>query len=348
MKRRREIEQLIRRLRRTLFISGFLNILLFTLMFYSWWTPKTFNIPEARPSEPALTRHTSSGQLLLECYQMPYQQLVNQLEDRQPVECGYCKRDFALACLIAKYHFDIGRALHETSLQERLITFHGQEFLGTFPLFPGLCDHHYESLMAFAKTEKWPFTSEGLFLRLQQHQSQVPKSLAGAFMMTDEFKVLSRRFSKRNPLEVLRMMLDVNWKSCLATLEQNTQEQTLREFLRAGSPTSAKILLELDLVRKLDDESCLKIFELLDESHPLAKKYARSLLSTPRGDAVWKLAKAQTVESKEKQEMLYVVQEGDSLWKIARLHNIQVDDLKVCNGLESDRILPGKILKIPS
>ncbi|NGX57917.1 MAG: D-gamma-glutamyl-meso-diaminopimelic acid endopeptidase CwlS [Chlamydiae bacterium] len=351
MKGRREIEKLIRRLRQTLIVSGVLNILLFTFIFYTWFSPKTFDIPNARPFEPALTNHTSSGQLMLECYQMPFQQLVTRLEDREAVECGYSQRDFALACLVAKYYFDVPRALHGTELQERLITFHGQEHLGTFPLYPGLNHQHYESIIAFAKTEKWPFTSEGLFFRMQQHQAQIPRSLASAFMMTEEFKTLHKRFPDRNPLEIVRLMLDVSWKTCLATLDQSSPEQTLLEFLHAGSSTSAQIFLESDFlyaVRKLDDGVTLRIFELLGETHPLAQKYAKHILETPRGDAVWQLARMQVAEpAREKREMLYVVQEGDSLWKIARLHGIQVDELKSCNQLESDRICPGKILKIP-
>jgi len=351
MKKRGEIEKLIRRLRQTLFISGFLNILLFTLIFYHWSTPHLFDLPDSRPEEPALTQHSTSGQLMLESYQMPFHQLVSNLEKKDLIECGYATRDFSLACLIAKYHFDLSRALDGLSLQKRLITFQGQEHLGRFPLYPGLGDQHYQQIISFAKTEKWPFTSEGLFVRMQQHQHQIPKSLASAFMMTQQFKTLRQRFPKRNPLEIARMMLDANWKTCLAALKMRLPEQTLIEFLHAGSSTAAKILLESDFhyaVRQLDDDLTLRIFELLGETHPLAEQYAQHLLQTPRGDNVWNLARTQVAGPEvQPQEMLHMVQEGDSLWKISRLYKVGVDDLKRFNQLDSDHICPGKILKIP-
>jgi len=351
MKKRGEIEGLIRRLRQTLFVSGFLNIALLSLIFYHWTTPVSFDLPKSRPDVPALSQHTTSGQLMIGSYQMPFHQLVNRLEEQESVECGYSVRDFALACLIVKFHFDLSRALDGMELPERLVTFHGQEHLGPFPLYPGLSDHLYQRILTFAKTEKWPFTAEGLFIRMQQHQEKIPKSLAHAFMMTREFTALSQRFPERNPLEVARMMLDANWATYLSSVKHTLPEQILIDYLQAGSPTAARILLESDFqyaVRQLDDSSTLRIFELLGETHPLSEKYAQQLLKTPRGDDVWNLARTQVAEPKnETEELLYMVQEGDSLWKISRLYNVQLDDLKRLNHLESDNIRPGKILKIP-
>jgi len=351
MKKRGEIEGLIRRLRQTLFISGFLNIVLLTLIFYHWASPVSFEMPKSRPDVPALSKHTSSGQLMISSYQMPFHQLVNRLEEQGPVECGYSVRDFALACLVAKFHFDLPRALDGIEPPERLVTFHGQEHLGPFPLYPGLSDHHYQRIVIFAKTEKWPFTAEGLFIRMQQHQEKIPKSLAHAFMMTREFITMSQRFPDRNPLEVARMMLDVDWTTCISALKDSLPEQILIDYLQAGSPTAARMLLESDFhyaVRQLDDSSTLRIFELLGETHPLSERYAEQLLQTPRGDDVWNLARAQAaVHEKEPEELLYMVQEGDSLWKISRHYHVELDDLKRLNHLDSDNIRPGKILKIP-
>jgi len=47
-------------------------------------------------------------------------------------------------------------------------------------------------------------------------------------------------------------------------------------------------------------------------------------------------------------EALYVVKSGDSLIRIAKVHGTTVKALKAANGLESDRIVVGARLKIPT
>jgi len=47
-------------------------------------------------------------------------------------------------------------------------------------------------------------------------------------------------------------------------------------------------------------------------------------------------------------ETLYVVKSGDSLTRIAKVHGTTVKALKAANGLESDRIVVGAKLKIPT
>jgi LysM repeat protein len=47
-------------------------------------------------------------------------------------------------------------------------------------------------------------------------------------------------------------------------------------------------------------------------------------------------------------ETLYVIKSGDSLTRIAKVHGTTVKALKAANGLESDRIVVGAKLKIPT
>ena len=43
----------------------------------------------------------------------------------------------------------------------------------------------------------------------------------------------------------------------------------------------------------------------------------------------------------------YTVQPGDSLWRIARRFGTTVEAIKQANGLTSDTILVGQVLRIP-
>lgn len=58
------------------------------------------------------------------------------------------------------------------------------------------------------------------------------------------------------------------------------------------------------------------------------------------------LNKKKKVETKVQQT--YIVQEGDSLWKISRRFKVSIDALKAANGLSSDALQPGAVLKIPN
>jgi len=47
-------------------------------------------------------------------------------------------------------------------------------------------------------------------------------------------------------------------------------------------------------------------------------------------------------------ETFYVIKSGDTLSRIAKVHGTTVKALKAANGLESDRIVIGAKLKIPT
>ena len=55
-----------------------------------------------------------------------------------------------------------------------------------------------------------------------------------------------------------------------------------------------------------------------------------------------RLAKSNVPQSNK----VYVVKKGDSLWGIAKTHKTTVDKLKSMNGLKSNTIKFGQVLKI--
>ena len=72
------------------------------------------------------------------------------------------------------------------------------------------------------------------------------------------------------------------------------------------------------------------------------------------GRTSWMKATTKPVASKKVETgvvakpLVYVVQEGDSLWRIAQRAGVKVDEIKKLNGLKSDALKKGTVLKLPS
>jgi hypothetical protein len=376
-------------LTQALILSGTLNIGLLATFIYFVLKEKhdTVFFEMQAPAAPPNSVPVPSNQQLLRSYSvLSFQELLLHLSQKELVEEGYAKRDLALACLVAFHHFHIERALGGLLLQRRHVAFtnqDGQERID-LTIFPGLADYQYEAIMHYAKTEKWPFTAQGLFFEIKRTLADPELSLLEAFSLTPECHAISLLFAKsgihidKGPL--IAMLAEGDWKMLSDFVEQQRQIQDftvdrrralLLRYFQVQSKIAARILFETDqeyMAKRFDDPQIISLLDLLHEKTPQLAAFAKALLSSPRSDAVWKKAATKcpgltvektipVVEKKEpapikaapppKAKRTHVVEEGENLWKIARKYRTTPDALMRLNHLETDRLRPGKKLEIP-
>lgn len=309
----------IRRLTTALIISGALNISLLAALFY--WSVRDvtptpyFELKPANKQEqqlPIAVDHSNS-EVIRYLRKMPKEQLIARLSNVQLIENGYTLRDLALACLIDFQHFDIERALlgNAQPQQKRSIQY-GKRLDGKpaeLTVYPGLTDKQYQAITSFATTERWPLTSKGLFLTLRkQSEGQLEPSLSDAFFMTPEFLAVETLFNRvQVPIDkkdLLKVVLQGDWKmlSAFAGQQKITQDLSsarrqrfLLDYIQGKSCAAAQLFLKTDenvAAHKLDDNQAIQILQLLDKKSPEAEQFALALLTSPRSDAVWKMAAA--------------------------------------------------------
>lgn len=89
-----------------------------------------------------------------------------------------------------------------------------------------------------------------------------------------------------------------------------------------------------------------------DQSVDAQPKPASTLPALPPNVAVTPAAltpaKTNSSTAISQPELVYVIKAGDTLSQIARTHHTTVKTLKLLNKLESDRIIVGNTLKLPS
>jgi LysM repeat protein len=268
---------------------------------------------EKKEQQIPLASDLSNAQLLHHFKILSKDQLFSKLNDNQMVENGYSQRDLALACLVQDHFFDLSRALSEKIPFEkgRKLSY-GKLREKTFAqivVYPGLTDAQFEKITAFANTEKWPFTSRGLFCNLHHFllkKENPPQTLIDAFSLTREFLAIEMLFTRSsmavNKYELIQMLGEGNWEMLSIFTEQQKGRQDLSSarrqnfllnYIDYGSKTAAYVLLKTDgsfVARKLDNENILKILNLLTEKNPEAEQFALVQLRSPRSDAVWKAA----------------------------------------------------------
>jgi hypothetical protein len=232
------------------------------------------------------------------------------LENRDLIEEGLRKRDLSIACLAAFHHFNLDKALGGLPLQKRTIPFtsnDGQEVIDV-PVFPGLADHQFQAILQYAKTEKWPLTSQGLFYELKRSPMPRDPSLLDAFYLSPEYHAAYTLLMKTgvniSREHTIELICEGEWKS----LSDLTQQQRLSleltpdrrrlflfDYLHNHSKLAAKILLDTDpdfVSKRLDDSQILTILDLYPGQSPILENFAKELLASPRTDAVWRRAAA--------------------------------------------------------
>lgn len=300
-----------------LVISGGLNILLLSGVFYWWFkesTPSAYI--EHKPAlkqqqEMPLASERGNAELIHYFRSLSFEQLVDKLSNQQLIENGYSQRDIALASLVTFHHLDLTRALvgHVQPSQDRAIIY-GQLKSGKpalITVYPGLSDQQFQAIIDFVKTERWPLTSKGLFWALKRSNSIEP-TMFDAFAMTPEFLSVELLFN-RSGAHVLKedlqnMLLDGTWAMLSDFYEKQKQVQDLSparrqrfllEYIDRRSKAAAYVMLKIDgdfALKKLDDEHVVALLRLMSDKTPESEKFALNLLTRPRGDAVWKIAAA--------------------------------------------------------
>lgn len=312
---RSELFDKIRRLTLLLMISGAMNILMVAFLSFYYFkerppTPICEKMPDySKKASGAIVIESSNSDLLRNYQSLSIGDLIEKLYDNRLASDGFTHRDLALGYLLTNNHFDIVKALKGETFpsQKRTIAYRdNRQSLCKITTFSDLNDKHYEKIIAFAKTEQWPLTPEGLFLTLQTQIEEKNKNLKYAFYLTPEFlavDLLFKRGTQETPRgELLDVLLEGTWQELSAftekqriaqDLSQEQRRQFLLGYIKQGSITAANLILKIDpyfTTKKLDDDQVLAILQHLTKRTPEAARFALEILASPRRDAVWQEA----------------------------------------------------------
>ena len=291
-------------LTQVLIISGTINISLIATFIYFVVKDKnaTVSIDISQiPKDP--TVHVSNEETLRAYSALSFQDLLLKLENTDYAEEGFLKRDLALSCLVAFHHFDIDKALGGMIPQKRSTFFRSQDAKESIDLtlFPGLADDQFNGVLSYAKTEKWPLTSKGLYFEIKRKGVQADPSLLEAFFTTPEFHVISTFFQKTSlPVDknlITTLLSEMDWQFLKDFCEQQRilqdfSDDRRRSFLlvlfeKYSSKTGAQLLAckDLDFIAKrLDDHSLFNYFSLIADQKEALELLSKEILVSPRSD----------------------------------------------------------------
>jgi LysM repeat protein len=310
-----------KRIQRAFLVSLILNVLLVAACFIEWHEAgymllsKSSFCPKKQVTLAAIEVPPTLEAGLLTMKEKNKEELLDLLQDTHVVSQGYQMRDLALATLVSCHHFDLLRILQGNLApkEERKCSIKG----GTFSLYPGLSEEHFLSIGRFVKSERFPYTPEGLFLALLQNRESV--GLKEAFTLTPHYLALDTLFSRTCTIkkeELFDLILSENfalldsWLVCQKEHPDFSKEATrklLLQYLALSSKPAAEILVQYDrpfAKDKLTDAQVMVLLGLLDSKPELAREFALDLLESSRASTVYKFAHQTLVKCSEKEGAL--------------------------------------------
>jgi LysM repeat protein len=252
-----------------------------------------------------------NGEILRLLCEKNFPELLELLDDKQLLEDGYLRRDFALSILVAFHQFNLEKAVGGLTLQPRQILFshHPQGESTEILIFSGLNDEQYEAIIKYAKTERWPLTTEGLFFEVKRAFSSggVPEpGLIRAFSLSQEYlsiaTLLHRGGCSVTKEELLELLSEGEWsiiKNFSLKQKQGqdlTPEQArllLVEYVQHHSKKAARLLLRCDVgftAKRLSDDEVLFVLDAAEPQDKYVQVLAKALLCSTRGERVIRVA----------------------------------------------------------
>ncbi|NBT86193.1 MAG: LysM domain-containing protein [Alphaproteobacteria bacterium] len=246
--------------------------------------------------------------LLNQLLEKPMAELIPILSDQTILEEGYKARDLALAVLAGYHYFDLEKAISGVTLEKRVVHFEKKDSGEQFELilFPGLVDEHFFAINQYLKSEKWPFTPEGIFFELKKHLGPSDLSLREAFYKTQHFELIEL-LMKRNNLSpsreiILRILLLDDFQRIdhlvqkilkKSSFPKEFLQNLLQEAILKGSAQAATLFVELDanyLLKNLEDKDLLPIIKNLKTRTDRTLYFLKELTRSIRTDAIRKEA----------------------------------------------------------
>lgn len=309
-----------------------------------------------RPARASLSQ--TNEEVLSALSESSYEDLIRLLGDDTLIEEGYAIRDLALTTLCAFHHFDLERAapLIDVPVKQAIFT-NGDDEKIALTFYPNLTNQHFDAIQAFARFEKYPLTTEGIFMRLVAAPNT--KDLQKAFTRTFEFQALQSLFRHAgDPLtddQLMMFLLAHDWASIQKSAEHlrryphftlETKRDILTLFLRDQSKIAAELLASQDtdyVIKRLSNGDLQQLLSLLPDEHPARSTIIAAAERSLRPDFTSPVAQVQAFEPRT-----HLIREGDTLWDIARHYRVNLESLKKYNNIQSEyRLMPGNKLLIP-